>query len=301
MSFKAKSHILLRDDNEREFMNFNLIGAGRLGQNIALNLVSTGLGQLACICNQSLASANQAQKIIGQGQGMAQIKELPPADITWITAKDDAIPSIVHELAQNPHLKANSFIIHCSGALNSKSLAPLKAKGCAIASFHPLKAFKSGNVYNGIFEKVDCVIEGDDAVCTWLQQSFTQLGAQISTIEPESKALYHAAAVIASNYLVTLAACSEQLLLKAGINSTHAHAMLGHLMQGSLDNVQQSPHIADALTGPLVRGDNKTISLHLAALEDESIIKLYKAAGLASLPLTQLDDAQQLVFKELFK
>ncbi|MDI1351968.1 MAG: DUF2520 domain-containing protein [bacterium] len=270
-------------------MNFNIIGAGRLGKNIALNLITAQVAQLDSVCNRTIKSARLAINEIGQGSPVSCIEELPPTDVTWITSNDDAIESVVKQLTQSPNLKPNSFIIHCSGVLNSQLLLPLKAKGCFIASFHPLKAFKKGNLHSLIFQHVDCVIEGDEAVCAWLESNFKNLGANLMTINPNNKALYHSAAVIASNYLITLAACSEQLLLQAGIPEQHIRTMITHLMHSNLQNLQTTPTVGNALTGPLMRGDIKTLELHINAITDPLVANLYKTAGLATLPMTHLD------------
>lgn len=282
-------------------MKCNLIGAGRLGKNIALALSSTPAISALTICNRSLDSAQQACQDIGFGLAVSELKELPAADLTWLCCNDDAIPALVEALVRQVHLKPGSIVIHSSGVLNSSLLAPLQAKGCAIASFHPLKAFKSNYLDVQAFNQVDCVFEGDTEVGDWLQQTFSQLGAYVSAISPEHKAMYHAAACMASNYLITLAACSEELLLKAGLPAAQSRRMLLNLLQGNVGNIQHSERIADALTGPLGRGDLNTLALHLAALEGSNIQALYKTAGLATLPLTQLAAAQQEGIKNLLE
>ena len=170
-------------------------------------------------------------------------------------------------------------MFHCSGVLSSKILEPLKELGCYTASFHPLKAFKAGYLDAAAFNAVECVIEGDEIACAWLSQSFKALGANIITINPEAKSAYHAAACMASNYLITLALCSEDLFLKSGINPDQARLIIGKLMQGNLNNLIESQLIAQSLTGPLERGDIDTLALHLSAIDNPSIKKLYKAAG----------------------
>jgi predicted short-subunit dehydrogenase-like oxidoreductase (DUF2520 family) len=177
---------------------------------------------------------------------------------------------------------------------------PLKEQGCFIASFHPLKAFAKGYLNTEAFDKVECVVEGDEQVCTWVKNSFTTLGANILTIKPEAKAGYHAAACMASNYLITLASCSEQLLLKAGFTAEAARIIIEKLMQSSLDNLKLISSISEALTGPLMRGDTETLSLHLDAIDDPLLNNFYRAAGLATLPLTQLpEETKQFIAHQL--
>lgn len=279
-------------------MNFNIIGAGRLGKNIALALTSAKLASLKTICNSSLESSTFACEQLGAGRAVRDIADLPAANCTWITCNDDSIQPMVANLLERTVLKPGDFVIHTSGVHNSALLAPLKKQGCLVASFHPLKAFKQGYLDANAFLKVDCIIEGDEAVCSWLIDGFTRLGAFMHKINPEAKSIYHSAASMASNYLVTLAACSEELFLEAGIEVETARTMICKLMQGNLNNIQHSSSIKDSLTGPLARGDIKTLALHLQAIKDPLVQNLYKSAGRATLPLTALDSEQKdLIFK----
>ncbi|KTD11865.1 Rossmann-like domain protein [Legionella gratiana] len=271
-------------------MKCNIIGAGRLGKNIALALSTARLISSFSICNRNLASAKNVCHEIGSGRAVDKIELFPEAEITWICCNDDAIQPIVETLTQSATLKPNNFVIHCSGVFSSALLAPLRKKGCFIASFHPLKAFKTNYLESAAFKQVDCVLEGDHEVCEWLRSAFTQLGANLIAIESEAKATYHAAACMASNYLITLAACSEELFLKAGIHSQQSRQMIVKLMQGNLDNLQRTENITEALTGPLARGDIDTISLHLETIKNDKIRRLYQEAALNTLPLTQLPE-----------
>lgn len=281
-------------------MNYNIIGSGRLGNNIALAFSTAKLASLNAVYNRSPESAKQLCSQLGTGKMVSSLPELPPADITWITCNDDSIASVVTHLMDHAQIKPGSFIIHCSGVLNSALLAPLKRRGCLVASCHPLKAFKTGYLSPQAFHQVDCIMEGDAPVCDWLDSAFIKLGANVIRINPESKIIYHAAAVIASNYLITLASCSEALLKQAGINEQQARLMMCNLMQGNIDNMIRTQDLRDALTGPLMRGDIATLGLHMQAIGDPVVKNLYKAAGLATLPITSLSEEQKEDIAHLF-
>lgn len=282
-------------------MKYNMIGAGRLGKNIAYALTTTQDTKLGSVCNLNFQNSLRACKEIGSGTAVRSLKELPKSDVTWITCNDDAIDPVVTQLSQNFILKPGSIVVHCSGALNSTLLAPLRDQGCSVASFHPLKAFRTGYLDVQAFNQVDCVLEGDPDACAWLKNIFRDLGANLISIKPEAKIIYHAAATIASNYLITLASSSEELLLQAGMTQHQARTMICNLMQGNINNLRQTEQIADSLTGPLSRGDMNTLSLHLQAIDKSATKELYKKAGLTTLPLTQLSEKQQQLIKDLFE
>ena len=273
-------------------MRFNVIGAGRLGKNLALSLLSRADCELVAVCNQSIQSAVDAVAELGAGLAVGSLTELPIVDVTFITAPDDRLAEIALSLRG-----VSGTVVHCSGALSSDVLTPLKGQGCLIASIHPLKAFRKNNTQSNAFKDCDCVIEGDELAVDLLTTLFSDMGASVLPILAAKKASYHAAAVMASNYLVTLAGCAVELLMDSGLTETQANSMTQGLMQSSLNNLKHSNHVLEALTGPLSRGDMQTVHQHLQAIKNPSINALYRAAGLATLPLTHLDVNVQDAFR----
>lgn len=276
---------------------FNLVGAGRLGKSLAHALVQHQVASLNQLCSQQISHAEQTIKIIGAGTAVAKVAELASAPITFITVPDDRIAAVAAQLTQ---IQPGDCIIHCSGVLSSDILAPLVKQGAHIASFHPLKAFGAQQLDADCFNQCDCVVEGDAQAIAQLEGLFKPLGARFISLDRRHKAIYHSAAVLASNYLITLAAHAQQLFAAAAIDPIIAKAMVERLMQSNLDNIKQTQNISDALTGPLARGDKATIVQHLDALAPTGSLALYQAAALATLPLTKLNSQQLLEFKALF-
>lgn len=271
-------------------MKFNIIGAGRLGKNLALSLLHSGNGQLVALCNRRLQSAMTAVTEVGAGLAIADVAALPEVQLTFITAPDDYTASIALSLAAAGSLSPGSMVVHCSGVLGSDVLKPLQDSGCLTASIHPLRAFRAHHLNSNAFQDCDCVVEGDDDAVLWLTRCFSQMGARVVSIDITQKSVYHAAAVMASNYVVTLAGSAVALMLDAGLTEQQAQPMVLRMMSSSLANLQQTTHASQALTGPLMRGDLNTINKHLQAIKSSHIGALYRAAGLATLPLTGLDE-----------
>lgn len=280
-------------------MNFNLIGAGRLGTNLARALATSGLASLQGVCSLHYSNACQAVDAIGFGNAVDSIQSLPEADIYFITTDDDSIEAVANQLAKQHLCKPGNLIIHCSGVLDSSILQPLKEQGCATASVHPLKPFPFGYLQDNAFKHVFCALEGDVAACNWLHQAFSGLSAHLLFITPEKKACYHAAAAMASNYLITLAYAAEELFVKAGVSKEEAKSMIVELMQSNLNNLAQAKSIENALTGPLMRGDTQTLSLHLQSIDNRETKNLYQAAGLATLSMTPLNDEIKETIQQL--
>ncbi|MCX7902903.1 MAG: DUF2520 domain-containing protein [Caloramator sp.] len=111
-------------------------------------------------------------------------------------------------------------------------------------------------------------------------------------LSKKDKAKYHAAAVFASNYLVVLSKITKSLLLDCGINEEFIIDAIYPLMEGALLNIKEKG-IEDALTGPIVRGDHKTINMHLESLREYKDI--YKKLGLVALEIERgkIPDAEK--------
>jgi predicted short-subunit dehydrogenase-like oxidoreductase (DUF2520 family) len=97
--------------------------------------------------------------------------------------------------------------------------------------------------------------------------------------------LYHAAAVVASNYLPVLLALAARLLVHAGVDEDDAVPALLPLMRGTLDNVAELG-IGPALTGPVARGDIETVRLHLRMLPEREA-RLYRDLGREAVALAE--------------
>jgi predicted short-subunit dehydrogenase-like oxidoreductase (DUF2520 family) len=111
------------------------------------------------------------------------------------------------------------------------------------------------------------------------------LGGTPAMIAPEAKAVYHAGAVFASNYLVTALAVAERLLEAAGMPVEAAREALLPLARATLENVAALGPAA-ALTGPVARGDAATVRRHRAAMDPDQR-RLYDALARATLALAK--------------
>ncbi len=271
-------------------MHVNLIGPGRVGRQLAASLIKTGHYTLGGIYHPDMKKAHMLTEQLQAGIPYDKLQALPLADITLITTPDDVIASVCEKLLSDAQLKPESTIAHMSGILDADVLMPLKKNhNVSVGSLHPLKAFHaSSTLLSDAFYDIDCAIEGDKSATACLEALAHALGARAFSINAEQKATYHAAACIASNYLVTLAAEAVALFKEVGIKEDKALQLCTRLMQTSLDNLKHVRAPKDALTGPLMRGDIKTIKQHLTHIVAPDTHALYQSLGLATLPLTEL-------------
>ena len=182
----------------------------------------------------------------------------------FLTVPDDAIAGLARELAAAGEVPRSVAFVHCSGALGLGPLGPLGARH-STGSFHPLQSFPEPRAPEAFRGSVVAIEATSEALLRRLSRLARDLGARPRRVDEADRVAYHAAAVLASNYLVALAWEAVDLLGKIGWSEREATDGLVPLMEGVLAEVARRGPSA-ALTGPIRRGDADTISRHLAAL-----------------------------------
>ncbi len=252
--------------------SLGFIGAGRAASALAVRFYEIGY-PISGIYSRTGESAQKLAALVHTDA----LTVFPKADILIIAVPDDAISYVAGQLVNAATVQSRA-VIHLSGVHDSRLLQSLHTEQTQIGSLHPLYPFRENTHLNGT-EEMFIAIEASNH---WLEATLvhmaTDIGGKPAILKSGQKATYHAAAVIASNYLVTLFAVSLRLMLQAGIPPELAQPALTQLMQGNLNNLS---HLLpeQALTGPIVRGDVATIRQHLVALSTTPYEKLYRELG----------------------
>jgi predicted short-subunit dehydrogenase-like oxidoreductase (DUF2520 family) len=213
-----------------------IVGAGRLGTALAAALAASGVEVVGPLRR-------------GERPG-------PGVDVVLLCVPDRAIGEVAAAIPVGP------LVGHCSGATTLEPLA-----GHACFSLHPLMTVPAGVVTD--FRDVPCAVAGHPVA----ELLARRLGMRPIQVRDADRAAYHAAASMASNFLVVLEDAAEQVARTAGLT----RADFVPLVRATVENwSRQGP---DALTGPLARGDQETISAHRAALRDRApaLLPLYDA------------------------
>ena len=207
----------------------NVVGAGRVGSAVAARLEERGVAVGA-----------------------------EAAGLVLLCVPDRAIAEVAQTFAIGP------WVAHVSGATPLSALDPhLRRFG-----LHPLQTFtrsRGAEQLDGAHAALTA--ESDEAreVAAWLAEL---LGLRPFALADERRAVYHAGASIASNYLVTLRRAAGSLLEAAGAPPE----ALDPLMRRTIENGFE-------LTGPIARGDEATVEAHIAAIRAErpSLVPMYQA------------------------
>ena len=156
---------------------------------------------------------------------------------------------------------AAPLVGHTSGAT---SVAALAHAGVPAFGLHPLQSFAHPGVR---FEGAGAAVAGTTPeALAFATELAERLGMRPFEIDDEGRAAYHAAASVASNFLVTLQAAAEQVAAGAGLEREDARELLLPLVRQTVENVGALGPEA-ALTGPVARGDEATVEAQRAAVE----------------------------------
>jgi len=267
---------------------FVIVGCGKVGTILAKQMIASGY-PLIGLASKSLLSAQKAANETRTNRFSDTPWEITPsADVVFITTPDGAIEETTRIIAENNGFKPGAVVLHCSGALSSLVLAPARMCNASIGSMHPLQSFAAAATGINPFQGIIAAVEGEENAIHTARQIAVDLGCIGLTIKTEAKTLYHAAAVVASNYLVTLQDLAFKLLRISGIPETEAYPVLGPLIRGTLSNIEKVGTV-NALTGPIVRGDAETVKKHVNEIGSMApeLLSLYRTLGRYTVALAE--------------
>jgi len=285
---------------------FAIVGAGKVGSALARLLSGAGYAFLGA-ASRSLESAQKACDFAGGGRATVNASELTrDADLVFITTPDDAIGEACARIAQAGGFRPGAVVAHCSGAHPSTILESARACRSHIGSMHPLQSFATAEQAVNILPGSFCCIEGDAEAVEVLTDVAERLKARVMQIPTEGKALYHAAAVTACNFLVALENAAIKLDQAAGIDRDKALESLLPLIKGTVNNLEKVG-IPQCLTGPIARGDIETTRRHLEAMQEKTpeLVPLYKVLGIETVEVGlakgTLSEERAEVLLEMFR
>ena len=259
-----------------------LIGPGRAGVGLALALAQAGYAVRLHGRHQKSLPAPLTMTV---GDGVKPPPWIGETDVVILTVRDDAITPLAASLGNARAVNERHVILHLSGVQGQEALGSLVASRAALGSLHPLQTIVEPALTPARLKGAWAAVEGMPRAVEAGERIARDLGMRPFRIATKAKAMYHAGAVFASNYLVVVEAVAQRLLRHAGLSDAEAWAALKPLVEGTFENLSRHEP-REALTGPVVRGDAVTIGRHLESLAVDDA-KLYRALGRAALELAQ--------------
>jgi predicted short-subunit dehydrogenase-like oxidoreductase (DUF2520 family) len=258
--------------NQVESISF--VGAGALASGLAKLLRAQGFIIGEIIARPSPRSQRKA-KALARDVGAAAAT-LGNAGLTcgvlWLAVPDAAVEDVSRILAQRAQLPP--VILHASGALSSQALAALAGRGVQTGSAHPMMTFVDGEP--PALRDAWFALEGTPTAVRAARHMAARLGASSFTIKPASKALYHAFGAMLSPMLATELAAAERIGLRSGIRESDVRRIMEPILLRTVQNVLRHG-AASSFSGPLARGDVRTVQSHLESLAGSPESAVYRA------------------------
>lgn len=261
-----------------------MIGPGRAGLALAFALKQADAVDAFTVCGRRpeppthpLFTQGLAEYVFGL------VRPKPPTAAVFLAVPDAVVPEMAEALAALGPAPAGCAAFHLSGVLSTEVLAPLHARGYAVGSFHPLQAIAHPLTGAARIPGSWVAVTGAPTAAAVARRLAASLGSPVLAVPEAKRPRYHAAAVMASNFLPPVLDVACRLLEQAGIAQDEALRALLPLVRGTLENVAERG-VAGSITGPVPRGDLETVDLHLRALEPADR-RLYATLGLELLRL----------------
>ncbi len=257
-----------------------IIGLGKVGTAVGYLLRRSGY-EITAIADQSAAALKNGIEYTGGRACSDPIQASLLADTVFITTTDDFIEPVCNEISEGGGVGPGKKVVHMSGAGGLALLESARRFGACIASIHPLQSFVD---IDGVIENIPgstFSITAEGEIKDWAIRVVRDLGGMPFFVSEENKPLYHAAACMASNYLVTLMNMVEGVYRHLGIDADEAVRAFWPLVRGTMKNMEDRG-TEKSLTGPIARGDIGTIRRHLKVLKYKmpALLNVYCEMGL---------------------
>lgn len=262
----------------------SIIGAGVVGSAVGRLLRGRGY-EIKGVAARSMASAEKAAGFIGEGEpGTDAVAAAKGADWVLIATPDKAIKPVCDEVAAGGGFDRPAgqrpLVVHFSGALGSGVLGSARDAGARVVSVHPLQSLASAEQAVKNLAGSYMSVEGDPDAMAEGFEIVAALGGLRIVIPSGQKALYHAGAAVASNYLVTVVDFAVTIYEALGLTRAEAVKAVMPLVRGTVNNIERVG-VPDALTGPIARGDVATVEGHIEVLTKTmpGMLSLYRELG----------------------
>jgi predicted short-subunit dehydrogenase-like oxidoreductase (DUF2520 family) len=238
----------------------SIAGPGRLGSSLALALHAAGYRVTEIVYRSGPSAA--AAKALAKKLKTRAVQSPSLADVVFLAAGDSQLSEMVEQLSREDWRGKVAF--HTSGALTSDLLAPLRRRGAAVGSVHPMMSFVRGTTTS--LRGASFGMEGEAKAIRAARAIVRDLGGHAFRVTKAAKPLYHAFGAFTSPLLIATLAAGERVGRKVGLSEREVHAAMRPIVEQTLRNYLEQG-TAGAFSGPMVRGDVETIRKHLRALQ----------------------------------
>lgn len=282
----------------------NVIGCGRAAGALARLWLQAGAVEPGCVLNRSPESTAHAVARLGAGRPASSGAEMDGAGLWLIGTGDDSIGMVAEQLAHQRDDLQDTLVFHLAGRFGPEVLEPVGRAGAETGALHPVRSLNQDALTLEDFAGTACVAAGGDTALAALRPLVEAIGGVWLPVGAIDRGLYHASVSIISNVTKAVAWKAQNWLETAGLPADTAATVARQLLRSTKEDLVRSG-ARQTITGPIVRGDTRTIESHLAALharcpEDTDV---YRVLARTVLELAQdrgdLDEATLQRFQSL--
>lgn len=256
-------------------MTIGIIGAGKVGTTLGMYLCKNQIavsGYYSRTYEHAVSAANFTETKVYH-----EIRLIVDASDTLFIATPDGEIAHVWDCIANYKL-AGKVICHFSGSLSSYVFSGIETTGATGCSIHPMFAFSDKFKSYEMFSTAYITMEGQEAAIQKMRRLFEGLGHKVCLVKAEDKIKYHAAAALASNYMIGLFQTSLNLLGECGFSEEDGRRLLEPLVRNNVNAMLECP-AEEVLTGPVERNDIGTVQEHLNVLQGTNAEDIYRCIG----------------------
>ena len=265
-------------------MKAGFIGAGKVGCSLGKFLSTHGV-EVAGYYDRDTEYAEEAARFTGSVRFFSVEDAVRESDMLFITVPDGVISSVFDEIKVFDIRE--KYICHCSGSISAAdAFVGIESTGAYEYSVHPL--FAANDRFETYRELADAffTLEGDESHIDDIRKVLEDAGLKVKRIHSSDKAKYHLAAVITSNMVLGLIDSGIDLLMDCGFKEEEARLAIRPLVIGNVTHALDAGTVK-ALTGPVERGDVRTLERHLDQLGEPEQRQLYRLLSLRLLNIAK--------------
>lgn len=261
-----------------------VIGPGRVGTLLAVACRRAG-HRVVAVGGGHEASRQRLTGLVAGARPEADPAEAARrAELVLLCVPDDALDDVVTGLALAEAVGDGRQVVHLAGSRGLEALHRARLAGARVAACHPAMTVPDGSRDPQLLVGVAWAVTAAPDDRTWAHALVTDLGGDPHDVPESARGLYHAGLVVGANAVGAVVSVARRLLLAARVDDPGA--FLAPLVEASVANVLHAG--AQALTGPVVRGDTGTVAGHLEVLRGDvpELAEAYRA--LSAVVLSQV-------------
>lgn len=238
-----------------------IIGPGRVGTALGMALDQAGY-RVVAVAGRGQAAMDEFCRRVPSAAALPAVEAAREAELVVVCVPDDALEGVVRAVARDDGVAEGSRWVHVSGGSGIDVLRPARLAGARVAACHPAQTFPDPDAGVANLAGTTWAVTADEADLGWARVLVTDLRGSPVTVTAGNRLLYHTGLVVGANGTSTVVTLARDLLLGAGI--ADPGAFLGPVATAAAGNAAQRG--ADALTGPVRRGDADMVARQLDEL-----------------------------------